>query len=104
MRAGGSGRWTAWPASGTITLTLSRRQHVLTFRVQDAGMGIPLSDRRDLFKPFHRGRNVSNIPGTGLGLSIVKQFVDLQNGTIDVTSRQGQGTTFTVRLPWVPVS
>jgi PAS domain S-box-containing protein len=90
------------PAAGTITLTLSRRQNTLTFRVQDAGMGIPLSDRRDLFKPFHRGRNVSNIPGTGLGLSIVKQFVDLHNGTIEVTSRQGQGTTFTVRLPWVP--
>jgi signal transduction histidine kinase len=90
------------PAAGTITLKLSRRQNTLTFRVQDAGMGIPLSDRRDLFKPFHRGRNVSNIPGTGLGLSIVKQFVDLHNGTIDVTSRQGQGTTFTVRLRWVP--
>jgi signal transduction histidine kinase len=90
------------PAAGAISLQLSRRQNILTFRVQDAGMGIPLSDRRDLFKPFHRGRNVSNIPGTGLGLSIVKQFVDLHNGTIDVTSRQGQGTTFTVRLPWVP--
>ncbi len=88
------------PATGAISLQLSRRQNTLTFRVQDAGMGIPLSDRRDLFKPFHRGRNVSNIPGTGLGLSIVKQFVDLQNGTIAVTSRQGQGTTFTVRLPW----
>ena len=92
------------PPSGVITLKISRRQNTLTFRVQDAGMGIPLSDRRDLFKPFHRGRNVSNIPGTGLGLSIVKQFVDLQNGTIEVTSRQGQGTTFTVRLPWQPDS
>lgn len=88
------------PSLGAITLTLTGRQDRLTLRVRDAGMGIPLSDRRDLFKPFHRGRNVSNIPGTGLGLSIVKQFVDLQNGTIDVTSRQGQGTTFTVRLPW----
>ncbi|MEB3291258.1 MAG: PAS domain-containing sensor histidine kinase [Leptolyngbya sp.] len=89
------------PDLGAITLKLTGRQQCLTFRVQDAGMGIPLSDRRDLFKPFHRGRNVSNIPGTGLGLSIVKQFVDLQNGTIAATSRQGQGTLFTVRLPWV---
>jgi PAS domain S-box-containing protein len=92
------------PALGRITLKLSKRQNVAIFRVEDEGMGIPLCDRRDLFKPFHRGRNVSNIPGTGLGLSIVKQFVDLQNGTITVTSRQGQGTTFVVRLPCVPTT
>ena len=92
------------PALGRITLKLSKRQNTAIFRVEDEGMGIPLGDRRDLFKPFHRGRNVSNIPGTGLGLSIVKQFVDLQNGTIAVTSRQGQGTTFVVRLPCVPAT
>ncbi|MEL6765419.1 MAG: ATP-binding protein, partial [Cyanobacteria bacterium J06607_6] len=56
-------------------------------------------DRRDLFEPFQRGRNVSNIPGTGLGLSIVKQFVDLHDGTIEVSSKVDVGTTFTVRLP-----
>lgn len=90
------------PELGPIALKLTKRQNMAIFRVEDAGMGIPICDRRDLFKPFHRGRNVSNIPGTGLGLSIVKQFVDLQHGTIDVTSRQGQGTTFVVRLPIAP--
>jgi PAS domain S-box-containing protein len=87
------------PAAQPITLRLSKRHPYAIIRVQDQGMGIPASDRRDLFKPFHRGRNVSNIPGTGLGLSIVKQFVDLQNGTIALTSRVGVGTTFTVKLP-----
>ncbi len=77
-----------------------RDQHIL-FQVRDYGMGIPADDLPHLFEPFHRGRNVSNIPGTGLGLSIVKKFVDLHQGKIDVTSQVGQGTTFTVCLPIV---
>ncbi|MEO0984225.1 MAG: ATP-binding protein [Cyanobacteria bacterium J06639_14] len=87
------------PAQEAIRLKLAKRQSQLIFQVQDEGIGIPLEDRRHLFEPFHRGRNVSNIPGTGLGLSIVKQLVDLQRGSIEVTSKVGVGTTFTVRLP-----
>jgi signal transduction histidine kinase len=87
------------PEDKAISLTLSKRQNHLILKVQDEGVGIPKLDRRHLFEPFHRGRNVSNIPGTGLGLSIVKQFVDLQRGTIAVSSQMNRGTTFTVRLP-----
>jgi len=87
------------PAENSIRLKLARRQETLILQVQDEGMGIPQADKRQLFEPFHRGRNVSNIPGTGLGLSIVKQFVDLQRGTLKVVSKVGQGSTFTVRLP-----
>ncbi len=82
-----------------IQLRLSKRQNQLIFQVQDEGMGILPEDRAHLFEPFYRGCNVSNIPGTGLGLSIVKQFVDLQNGSITVKSEVNRGTTFTVRLP-----
>lgn len=82
-----------------ITLKVAHEPDQLTIQVVDRGMGIPAADQPDLFEPFYRGRNVSNIPGTGLGLSIVKQLVDLQQGTIDVTSTVGKGTTFTVRLP-----
>ena len=87
------------PDDKPIHLKLTKRQNILTVKVQDEGVGIPREDKRHLFEPFHRGRNVSNIPGTGLGLSIVKQFVDLQQGTINVTSKLNQGTIFTVRLP-----
>ncbi|MEO1351232.1 MAG: PAS domain-containing sensor histidine kinase [Cyanobacteria bacterium J06635_15] len=87
------------PDDKGICLKLSKRQNQLIFQVQDQGIGIPPEDKRQLFEPFHRGQNVSNIPGTGLGLSIVKQFVELQNGTIEVTSRVERGTTFMVRLP-----
>jgi PAS domain S-box-containing protein len=87
------------PEPRAIRLKVARRQQQLILQVQDEGIGIPPEDKRHLFEPFHRGRNVSNIPGTGLGLSIVKQFVDLQGGTIEVTSKVDKGTTFTVRLP-----
>jgi PAS domain S-box-containing protein len=87
------------PEPRAIRLKVSKRQQRLTLQVQDEGIGIPPEDKRHLFEPFHRGRNVSNIPGTGLGLSIVKQFVDLQGGTIEVNSKVDKGTTFTVQLP-----
>lgn len=86
------------PDDKVIYLKLAKRHNQLIFQVQDDGIGIPPEDRLHLFEPFHRGRNVSNIPGTGLGLSIVKQFVDLQRGVIEVHSRVGVGSMFTVRL------
>lgn len=87
------------PEDRPIWLKLAKQRGQAILKVQDEGIGIPSGDRRQLFEPFHRGQNVSNIPGTGLGLSIVKQFVQLQQGTIKVTSRVGAGTTFTVNLP-----
>ncbi len=92
------------PEPGAIWLRLSQRQGQVLIKVKDEGIGIVTGDRNALFEPFHRGRNVSNIPGTGLGLSIVKQFVQLQQGSIKVTSRVGHGTTFTVSLPAQPGS
>lgn len=87
------------PDHSPIQLKLSRRKPWVIFQVTDQGIGILPEDQRYLFEPFHRGRNVSNIPGTGLGLNIVKRFVDLQNGKIEVKSGVGQGTTFKVWLP-----
>jgi len=52
-----------------------------------------------LFQAFHRGGNVRQVPGTGLGLLIVRRCVDLHRGEIGVESTEGEGTTFTVRLP-----
>ncbi len=87
------------PDGRSIWLKLAKQRGQVILKVQDEGIGISSGDRKQLFEPFHRGQNVSNIPGTGLGLSIVKQFVQLQQGTIKVTSRVGAGTTFTVSLP-----
>ena len=90
------------PQKSIIQLKVSRRKQRLTLQIADQGLGIPETERPYLFEPFHRGRNVSNIPGTGLGLNIVKQFVDLLKGTVDFESKLGRGTTFTVRLPIIP--
>jgi len=87
------------PAEKSIRLKASKRRNQLWIQIEDQGIGIPLDDQPHLFEPFHRGRNVSNIPGTGLGLSIVKQFIDLQQGAITVKSHVGIGSTFTIRLP-----
>ena len=87
------------PDENPIRLKASKRRNQLWIQIEDKGIGIPLDDQPHLFEPFHRGRNVSNIPGTGLGLSIVKQFIDLQQGAITVKSHVGIGSTFTIRLP-----
>lgn len=87
------------PEDSVVQLSLSQRQNQAVFTIKDNGIGILPEDYPYLFEPFHRGKNVSNIPGTGLGLSIVKQFVELQKGDIKVESESGVGTTFRVRLP-----
>ncbi len=82
-----------------VALQLSKRQEQVIIKISDRGIGIPPEDLPHLFEPFHRGRNVSNIPGTGLGLHIVKQFIDLHRGQIKVDSQLNIGTTFTITLP-----
>ncbi|MGB3788836.1 MAG: HAMP domain-containing sensor histidine kinase, partial [Phormidesmis sp.] len=89
-------------AGDIVQLSLYQRKHQAIFQIKDQGLGILPEDYPHLFEPFHRGKNVSNIPGTGLGLSIVKQFVALQQGDIRVESQPGVGTTFKVRLPLSP--
>jgi PAS domain S-box-containing protein len=69
------------------------------FTIRDQGMGIPESDQKRLFEPFHRAGNAREISGTGLGLAIVKNSVDGHGGTIECRSVEGAGTTFTARLP-----
>lgn len=74
----------------------------IVFRVRDQGIGIPEEDRQKLFEMFYRCGNVGKIPGNGLGLAIVKQAVDLLSGSIGFDSNVGEGTTFTVVLPYIP--
>ncbi|MCP6760367.1 MAG: PAS domain-containing sensor histidine kinase [Fischerella sp. CENA71] len=71
----------------------------IVFQIEDQGIGIPAISQKQIFEPFYRGQNISNIPGEGIGLAIVKRFVDLHGGTISLISEVGIGTTFTIRLP-----
>ncbi|MEL6931355.1 MAG: PAS domain-containing sensor histidine kinase, partial [Cyanobacteria bacterium J06600_6] len=84
-----------------ISFNLSTHKNHVFFTIKDWGIGIPESDLDIIFEPFHRGKNVSNIPGTGLGLNIVKRFVVFLNGEIEIISRVNQGTTAKIRDPLV---
>ena len=87
------------PANATIHFRARREGPMAVFSVQDQGIGIPAADLPNLFEAFQRGSNVGEIPGTGLGLVIIKRCVDLHQGSIQVQSEPGTGTTFTVRVP-----
>jgi signal transduction histidine kinase len=87
------------PKGGTVNFELAHHNEVVTFRIQDQGIGIPPEDLSHLFESFYRAGNVGTIQGTGLGLSIVKKSVDLHGGQLAVESIVDVGTTFTVRLP-----
>jgi signal transduction histidine kinase len=71
-------------------------------KVTDSGIGIPSKYHQTIFEPF---RQVSeglsrNFTGSGLGLTLTKKFVDLLNGTISFSSKEGLGSTFIVTLPF----
>jgi signal transduction histidine kinase len=73
--------------------------------VEDRGIGIPADELPQIFDLFHRARNVGpSIPGHGIGLWISRAIVMRHGGTLTVTSREGRGTTVTVRLPLSPAS
>jgi two-component system phosphate regulon sensor histidine kinase PhoR len=74
--------------------------------VADTGIGIPEADQARVFERFYRVEKARSrdLGGTGLGLAIVKHLVQAQDGEVFVSSREGQGTVFTVRLPAAPVS
>ena len=72
----------------------------LAITVRDTGVGIPEDDLPHLFEPFNRlSQARSGIEGTGIGLSVTRALVTLMQGQIQVQSRRGEGSTFSVRLP-----
>ncbi|MBW4643193.1 MAG: PAS domain S-box protein [Goleter apudmare HA4340-LM2] len=87
------------PQGGIVHLSLDFQSDSMILAVQDHGIGMPLEDQKQVFEPFHRGKNVRTIPGTGLGLVVVKKCVDLHQGTIRIISEVGIGTTCLVTLP-----
>ncbi|MDP3857035.1 MAG: 7TM diverse intracellular signaling domain-containing protein [Stagnimonas sp.] len=87
------------PGGGKVGFKVRREDDATVFEVADQGIGIPPAELAHLFESFHRASNVGAIQGTGLGLAIVKNAVEMHGGGIEVQSRLGEGTTFTVRLP-----
>jgi signal transduction histidine kinase len=85
---------------GTITLAAFTSQDEIGFSVQDTGVGIGPESLTHMFEKFYRVPGTEEMAsGTGLGLSICKRIVEAHQGTIEVESQAGAGSTFTVRLP-----
>ncbi len=72
--------------------------------VRDHGIGIPPDEQARIFERFERLAPVRNFGGFGLGLWIVRQIIEAQGGVIEVDSRPGEGSCFTVRLPLRPAT
>lgn len=85
-----------------VNISSRRSQDAVKVLVEDQGVGIPEEDLAYIFDRFFRSdKSRSQTDGFGLGLSIAKQIVEKHNGTIEVTSKLGQGSTFSVSLPLV---
>jgi len=96
--------------SGFIEVGASRvgrgSEGKLRIKVSDSGIGIDASKLSKIFNSFQQaeGSHTRKYGGTGLGLSITKDLVELMQGNIEVESNLGQGSTFTVLLPYIKVS
>lgn len=94
------------PAGGKVGLNVQAdaERQSLTFTVWDTGIGIGEEDQERLFKPFVQIDSQLNrqYEGTGLGLALVLRLAQAHSGGVALTSAPGQGSRFSVTLPWVP--
>jgi signal transduction histidine kinase len=86
------------PGGGYVDMRAERKQGVVEVVVRDSGPGIPASALPTLFDRFTRVESEPST-GTGLGLTIAKQIVEAHGGSIQVVSREGEGSTFSFSIP-----
>jgi signal transduction histidine kinase len=89
------------PGSDTIWVALALEGDSAVIRVRDRGLGIALSEQKEIFQKFVRGSNarIEQIKGTGIGLAMVQHIVEAHHGEVGVESHPNQGSTFALRLP-----
>lgn len=89
------------PNGGSVMLSVEPRDHAVAIAVQDAGLGVPVSERSEIFTKFVRGDKAHQlgIKGTGVGLAIVSHIVRAHGGSVELESEEGKGSTFRLVLP-----
>jgi PAS domain S-box-containing protein len=92
------------PSGSTVEVTAAREGSLAAIAVRDHGPGIPAHKIGFIFEPFTQldSSDTRRIAGTGLGLTIARALAEKQGGTIRVSSREGQGATFTLTMPIAP--
>ena len=93
-------------AGGKVFVSVYRDRDQVLWEVGDTGIGIPEQDQAHIFERFYRvdKSHSREIGGTGLGLAIARNAVLVHRGSIKVYSNEGEGTTFTVRIPLIYVA
>lgn len=87
------------PPGGKVTMNLNNSQQGISLSVDDTGEGIEPEHLHGIFERFYQSDSSRSRGGAGLGLSIAKWIIEKHNGTINVVSTLGKGTTFTILLP-----
>ena len=89
--------------NGWVHVSLNADHKYFYLKVEDSGLGIPQEDQAHIFERFYRvdKSHSREIGGTGLGLAIARNAVIVHRGSIKVHSNEGEGTTFTVRIPLI---
>src|SRR5688572_6834567 len=94
------------PAGGRVDLRAEKVGDEMLLIVKDTGMGIAEKNLPNVFSRFWQADDSSRrkYQGVGIGLALVKELTELQDGDVTVASELGKGTTFTVRLPYLPAT
>ncbi|MCB0021312.1 MAG: ATP-binding protein, partial [Anaerolineales bacterium] len=88
------------PAGGAIGLDTGQTDNSVWIRIRDTGPGISPTDRARIFEAFFRGQQAGRFPqGLGLGLTIARELVEAHGGRLNLDSREGVGSAFTITLP-----
>lgn len=87
------------PAGGSVTVDCRRSHGDLVFTVCDEGPGIAAGEAEHVFEAGYRGAASTGTAGSGMGLALVKRFVEEHGGSVLLSSGDGKGATFAVRLP-----
>jgi len=87
------------PQNTSIDIEVAAKNKNLEFKIIDQGIGIPEKDQKYIFNRYFRAENALNSQGTGIGLNIVKSHLENLGGSIQFSSKENVGSTFTFELP-----